>query len=125
MAPTNRPRDPSPNRGEFTRLLQDLAAGKDEAYASLLSLVYDDLKMCARNYMRKERGTHTMQATALVHEAYIRLVEQRVKPVNRDQFVAIASSAMRRILVDHARRRMSAKRAHSSVPFDDDILPLS
>jgi RNA polymerase sigma factor (TIGR02999 family) len=52
-------------------------------------------------------------------------VEQRKKPVNRNHFVAIASSAMRRILVDHARRRMSAKRAHSSVLFDDDILPLS
>jgi len=75
--------------------------------------------------MRRERGTHTLQATALVHEAYIRLLEQRVKPVNRVQFMAIASSAMRRVLVDYARRRTSAKRSHNSVPFDDDILPLS
>ena len=125
MAPTNRARGPSPNRGEVTRLLHDLAAGNDQAYQPLFNLVYADMKKSARNYMRKERGTHTLQATALVHEAYIRLVEQRVKPVNRDQFLAIAASVMRRILVDHARRRMSAKRAHSSVPFDDDILPLS
>jgi len=125
MAPTNRPRGPSPDRREVTRLLEDLAAGNDKAHAALFSLVYNDLKTCARNYMRKERGTHTLLATALVHEAYIRLVEQRVKPVNRDHFVAIAASAMRRVLVDHARRRMSAKRAHSRVPFDDDILPLS
>ncbi len=125
MAPPIRPRVPPPRRDEVTRLLQDLAAGHEEAYAPLLSLLYDDLKNCARKFMRKERGTHTLQATALVHEAYLRLVKQRVKPVNRDQFLAIAASAMRRILVDHARRRMSHKRGHSSVPFDEDILPLS
>jgi RNA polymerase sigma factor (TIGR02999 family) len=125
MTPTNRPRNPSPTRGEVTRLLQDVAVGDEKAYSLLLSLVYDDLKMSARAFMRKERGTHTLQATALVHEAYMRLVEQRIKPVNRDQFLAIAATAMRRILVDHARRRISAKRAHSSVAFEEDMLPFS
>lgn len=125
MAPTNLPGSPSPNQREITRLLEDLAGGNDKAYASLFSLVYDDLKTCARNYMRKERSTHTLQATALVHEAYIRLLGQRVKPANRSHFLAIAATAMRRILVDHARRRISVKRTHSSEPFEDDILPLS
>jgi RNA polymerase sigma-70 factor, ECF subfamily len=106
-------------------LLKKFAVGNTQASKQLFALVYDDLKKCARNYMRKERGTHTLQATALVHEAYIRLVEQQKKPVNRDEFLAFAATVMRHILVDHARRRLAFKRDHSKVPLEDDILPLS
>ena len=111
MTPTNRPRGPSPNRREVTRLLEDLAAGNDKAYEALFRLVYSDLKACARRYMRRERGTHTLQATALVHEAYIRLVDHSgQKWESYPHFLAVAATAMRQILVDYAKRKHAGKR---------------
>ena len=103
--------------GDVTRLLNDLSAGRTDAMAELLPLVYADLRQRARRYMRHERGGHTLQPTALVHEAYLRLVDQRaVSWQNRSHFLAIASSAMRRVLVDHARTHSRAKRGGGHVP---------
>lgn len=77
----------------------------------LLPLVYDELRLLARAYMRRERPGHTLQPTALVHEAYLRLIEQRVVTCeNRAQFLALAATMMRRILVNHAHARGAAKR---------------
>lgn len=96
---------------EVTRLLLALQDGQDGAADQLVPLVYAELHDLAVHYMRSERGEHTLQPTALVHEAYLRLVDQRnVSWQNRSHFFGIAAQAMRRILVDHARRRRAAKR---------------
>lgn len=101
---------PSPE-GAVTRLLNDLSAGRGEAMSELVPLVYADLRQRARRYMRRERPGHTLQPTALVHEAFLKLVDQRaVNWQNRLHFFAVASSAMRRILVDHARTQRRLKR---------------
>jgi RNA polymerase sigma factor (TIGR02999 family) len=110
--------------GDVTRLLNDLSAGRPDAMAELLPLVYADLRQRARRYMRQERGGHTLQPTALVHEAFLRLVDQRaVSWQNRSHFLAIASNAMRRVLVDHARTHSRAKRGGGQVvePIDDEV----
>jgi RNA polymerase sigma factor (TIGR02999 family) len=97
--------------GEVTRLLDDVSAGRSEALSELLAYVYGELRRRAASYLRRERAGHTLQPTALVHEAWIRLVDQReVRWQNRAHFFAIAAQAMRRILVDHARSRHRAKR---------------
>lgn len=102
--------DQSP-RSEVTRLLADLEAGRAGAESQLLPLVYDELRRVASGYMRRERPGHTLQATALVHEAYIQLVDQtRVTWRNRTHFFAVAAQLMRRILVDHARSHNAQKR---------------
>lgn len=95
---------------EVTRLLE--AAGSDgDAAGQLLPLVYDDLRVAAARHMRHERSDHTLDATALVHEAYLRLVGNRKLPwANRAHFYAAAAEAMRRILLDHARGRGRQKR---------------
>ena len=111
-----------PADGTVTRLLNDLSAGRTEAMAELLPLVYADLRQRARRYMRQERSCHTLQPTALVHEAFLRLVDQRsVRWQNRSHFLAIASTAMRRILVDYARTHSRAKRGsgYAVEPLDD------
>lgn len=100
--------EPSP--GEITRLLNELRSGNREAEAHLMPLVYDELRRRAAYYMRGERTDHTLQPTALVHEVYLRLVEQREVPQNRAHFLAVAAHLMRRILVDHARARKAEKR---------------
>jgi RNA polymerase sigma factor (TIGR02999 family) len=101
----------SPAAHEVTRLLLDLQRGDAEASGQLVPLVYAELHGLAVHYMRNERGDHTLQPTALVHEAYLRLVDQRaVSWQNRSHFFGIASQAMRRILVDHARRKRASKR---------------
>ena len=90
--------------GEVTRLLGEINRGERNALDQLLPLVYDELHRLARAYFRRERGEHTLQPTALVHEAYLRLADQR-KPIgNRGHFFALASPQMRRILLDYARR---------------------
>ena len=82
-----------------------------EAVDELLPLVYDELRLLARAYMRRERTPHTLQPTALVHEAYVRLIEQRaITCQNRAHFLALAATMMRRILVNHAHARGAAKR---------------
>jgi RNA polymerase sigma factor (TIGR02999 family) len=96
---------------EVTRLLVDWSDGDEAALERLMPLVYDELRRLARHYMRRERPGHTIQPTALVNEAYLRLVEQKnVLWQNRAHFYGIAAHIMRRILVDHARTRLRAKR---------------
>jgi RNA polymerase sigma factor (TIGR02999 family) len=98
-------------KSEVTRLLADLEAGQPGAETELLPLVYAELRRVAAGYMRRERPGHTLQATALVHEAYIQLVDQtRVTWRNRAHFFAVAAQIMRRILVDHARAHRAQKR---------------
>ncbi|MEX2271798.1 MAG: sigma-70 family RNA polymerase sigma factor [Vicinamibacterales bacterium] len=99
------------DRGPVTRLLGDLRQGRREAVDEVLPLVYAELRAIAARYMRQERAGHTLQATVLVHDAFLKLVDQtRVNWQDRAHFFAVASQAMRRILVDHARARDAAKR---------------
>ncbi len=96
---------------DVTQLLHRCRAGEDDALEQLLPLVYDELHRIAEQRMRAERGDHTLQATALVHEAWLKLVDQREQNWNdRGHFLAIAATAMRRILVNHAHARRAAKR---------------
>jgi RNA polymerase sigma-70 factor, ECF subfamily len=96
--------------GEVTRLLGEIGNGRKEAINDLLPLVYDELHRLARGYFRRERGEHTLQPTALVHEAYIRLVDQRAPLESRGHFLALAATQMRRILLDYARKHHAARR---------------
>ena len=96
---------------DVTTLLGELAQGKQEAADQLIPLVYDELRRLADRYMRRERESHTLQTTALVHEAYLKLVEQRaVNWQSRAHFFGIAAQIMRRVLIDHARGRLRDKR---------------
>src|SRR5436309_11840080 len=95
---------------EVTGLLVAWSEGDSLAYEKLVPLVYAQLHQLAHRYMSRERPGHTLQTTALVGEAYLRLVDQRVKWENRAHFFAIAAELMRRILVDHARKHSYAKR---------------
>ena len=99
-----------PDRSEITRLLEDWSHGDRAALDQLWPLVYPELHRLARNYMRRERPDHTLQTTALVHEAYMRLVGQPARSESRAHFFAAAAQVMRHILVDHARGRQRAKR---------------
>ncbi len=105
-------RAPSPDlRRTVTCILSDLQAGHGEASDQLLPLVYDQLRAIAQQRMNEERAGHTLQATALVHEAYLRLIgDEHVAWSDRSHFYAAAVEAMRRILIDHARRRGAVKR---------------
>jgi RNA polymerase sigma factor (TIGR02999 family) len=94
----------------FTQLLTDWRAGQPQALDRLTPLVYDELRRLARGYMRAERGSHTLQATAVVHEAFLRLVQANVALQDRGHFFALASRLMRRVLVDHAKSRSRVKR---------------
>lgn len=98
------------NPTEVTLLLRRMHAGEDGAADRLFPLVYDELRGLARGYMRRERDGHTLQPTALVHEAYGRLVDQQTPWENRSHFMAIAATAMRRVLLDYARKQQAAKR---------------
>jgi len=101
--------DPSP--GQATQLLIDLSGGDTAALEKLTPLIYDELHRLAHRFLRRERGGHTLQTTALVNEAYLRLVDQRnLRWQNRAHFFGIAAQLMRRILIDYARRRQYAKR---------------
>src|ERR1700674_2499870 len=96
--------------GEVTRLLGEIGRGRREAVNDLLPLVYDELHRLARGYFRRERGEHTLQPTALVHEAYIRLVDQKAPIESRGHFLAVAATQMRRILLDYARKHHAERR---------------
>jgi RNA polymerase sigma-70 factor, ECF subfamily len=98
------------DQGEVTRLLGELERGDKDAANHILPLVYDELHRMARSYFRRERGEHTLQPTALVHEAYIRLVDQRAPLESRGHFMALAATQMRRILLDYARKHQAARR---------------
>jgi RNA polymerase sigma factor (TIGR02999 family) len=109
--------------GEVTQLLLRWRAGDEAALASLMPLVYDELRALALRHMRRERGPHTLQRTALVHEAFLRMVDQtQADWRSRSQFLSVASQMMRRILVDHARRRSAAKRGAGATPVDIDAV---
>jgi RNA polymerase sigma-70 factor, ECF subfamily len=110
--------------GRVTGLLRAWGAGDADARDALMPLVYQELRRRAALYLRRERADHTLQPTALVHEAYLRLAgQERVAWQNRAHFFGIAASMMRRILVDHARERHRAKRPNAAVRvmLDDRI----
>lgn len=99
------------NTPDITQLLQEWSDGRREALDAIVPLVYDELRRQAHHYLLRERREHTLQTTALVNEAYLKLVEQnRVVWQNRAHFFAIAANLMRRILVDYARTKHRAKR---------------
>ena len=98
----------------ITQLLIDWGQGDQAALEKLMPLVYSELRRLAGNYLRRERAEHTLQPTALVNEAYLKLIDQRnAKWQNRAHFFAISAKLMRRILVDHARQRQAVKRGGS------------
>jgi RNA polymerase sigma factor (TIGR02999 family) len=103
--------DPSRSLHEITQLLAEWSDGNQTALDKLYPLVYDELHRMARRYMNREHQGHTLQTTALINEAYVRLVDQKhVHWANRAHFFAISAQIMRRILIDHARRHAYAKR---------------
>src|SRR6185503_13748896 len=114
----------APTAPEVTRLLLRWTEGDQNALNDLLPLVYDELRRLARSYLQRERPGHTLQSTALVHEAYMRLVDQDVAWQNRAHFFGIAAQMMRRILVDHARTKNAAKRGDGAcmVTLDEGLL---
>src|ERR1700732_4577394 len=103
-----------------TRLLLEWSNGDENALNALMPLVYDELRRLARGYMHRERTGHTLQTTGLVHEAYLRLVDQRTPWRNRAHFFGIAAQMMRRILVDHAKANQSVKRGAGLLRLDLD-----
>ncbi|SPF40420.1 RNA polymerase, sigma-24 subunit, ECF subfamily [Candidatus Sulfopaludibacter sp. SbA4] len=113
--------DTTPSAGLVTQLLHASSQGNRAAEDELIPLVYAELRRLAASYMRLERPDHTLQPTALVHEAYLRLVGQESSWQNRTHFLGVAAQQMRRILVDHARKHKAAKRAgkESRVSFED------
>jgi RNA polymerase sigma factor (TIGR02999 family) len=107
---------------DTTRILNKIGAGDASAADRLLPLVYEELRRLAAHYMLQERPGHTLQPTALVNEAYLRLVDQsRVSWRNREQFFAVAAEMIRRILVDHARKKSAAKRGGGAPHFPLDL----
>jgi RNA polymerase sigma factor (TIGR02999 family) len=110
----------------ITRLLRAWSGGDAAASERLLALVYGDLKQRARRQLRRERAGHTLQPTALVHEAYLRLLGQaEVDWRNRAQFLGVAAVMMRRVLIDHARAQTAAKRggAWTRVTLNEEVAP--
>jgi RNA polymerase sigma factor (TIGR02999 family) len=108
----------------ITHLLKEWSAGDRRALDKLTPLVYEELRHQAARYLRRERPNHTLQTTALIHEAYLRLIDARdVQWQSRAHFFAIAANLMRRILVDHARRRDAEKRSgtHIRLPLDEAL----
>lgn len=113
-------------RQQATRLLVEWSEGDSEAANRLIPLVYDELRQLARSYLRRERPDHTLQATGLVHEAYLRLIDQTVTTwQNRAHFLGVAAQVMRRILVDHARRHRAEKRGGDweKLEYNDEHAP--
>jgi RNA polymerase sigma-70 factor, ECF subfamily len=109
-------------RAEVTQLLQQWSNGQEQALDRLVPQIHGELRKLAASYLRRERPDHTLQPTALVNEAFLKLVDQReAKWQNRAHFFGIAAQAMRRILVDHARSHAAGKRggAFRKVPLDD------
>ena len=106
----------TPSPSEVTRIFLSWRQGDEGALNALLPLVYDEMRRLAGSYLRNEGAGHTLQPTALAHEAYLRLLDQRqVSWQNRAHFMGLAAQAMRRILVDHARRRDAQKRGGGAV----------
>jgi RNA polymerase sigma factor (TIGR02999 family) len=121
------PAEMESSRSEVTRLLKDWSDGRQEVLDRLLPQIYAELRRLASGYLRRERPDHTLQATALVHEAFIKLVDQRaVRWQNRAHFFGIAAQAMRRILVDHARAHTAEKRGSGerAVSLDEAVVTI-
>jgi len=111
---------------EVTRILEEAGQGNPHAAAALLPLVYEELRKLAAHRMTAERSGHTLQATALVHEAYIRLVGDRDYPwANRAQFFVAAAEAMRRILIEHARAQKGPRRGGGLRKWPLDVVDLA
>jgi RNA polymerase sigma-70 factor (ECF subfamily) len=107
---------------EVSRLLTEWANGNQQALDDLTPLVYRELRQLAAGYLRKERPDHTLQPTALVHEAYLRLVDQKNPSwEGRSHFFGVAARLMRQILVDHARRRQAGRRAGRKVSLEEAV----
>ena len=120
--------EPATTGTAVTRLLHEASHGNVEALNEVFPLVYDELRAIARRRLRRERSGHTLNTTALVHEAYLKLVDQdRVEWRGRDHFYAVASQAMRRILINHAEARRAAKRGGGAahVELDEAVVPLT
>jgi RNA polymerase sigma-70 factor (ECF subfamily) len=117
---------PDPTAGELTALLREMGGdpGNNDVVAEALPRLYADLRRLAASYLRRERVNHTLQPTALVHEAYMKMADQsRVHWRNRSHFMGVAAQLMRRILVDHARSQQADKRGggETRVPLDENI----
>jgi RNA polymerase sigma factor (TIGR02999 family) len=113
---------------KITRMLRDWSDGNHEVLEELMPLVYDELHKQARRYLRRERPNHTLQTTALINEAYLKLIDQRdVNWQSRTHFFAIAANLMRRILVDHARTKHCEKRggAGENLPLEEAMMVVS
>ncbi len=116
----------SPGSQQITELLDRWTRGDNAALEELVPLVYQDLRRVARRSLAGQRVDHTLQSTALVHEAYLRLAgRDRAHWQNRQHFFAVAAQAMRRILVDHARKHRAAKRELDLVALDDALRALA
>lgn len=110
---------------EVTQILHEWSGGASDAPARLMPLVYNELRRQARGYLSRERGEHTLQPTALVHEAYLRLVDQtRVDWKNRAHFYGTAANMMRRVLIDHARGHVADKRGGGAIRLSIDDLQI-
>ncbi len=115
----------TPSPSNVTQMLHDWSDGDQEVLDKLIPIVYEELRRQAARYLRRERPGHTLQTTALIHEAYLRLIDQKnVRWQNRAHFYAISAQLMRRILVDHARSRQAAKRGGSDIklPLEEAII---
>ena len=113
----------APSAATVARLLDEVGAGRPEALDALFPLVYDELRSLAVAQLRRERPDHTLQPTALVHEAYLRLAGQTTSLQGRAHFMSVAALVMRRILTDHARRRQATKRDGGVAVTLDDAYP--
>ena len=115
-------------RHSITQMLQEWSEGNAQALDELMPLVYDELHRQASRYLRRERRDHTLQTTALIHEAYLKLIDQRdVRWESRTHFFAIAAQAMRRILVDYARAKHRGKRGgdDATISLEEETILIS
>lgn len=112
---------PEPRPDSVAQLVRQWRSGQQEALDRLTPVVYDELRRLANSYLRRERPGHTLQPTALVHEAYLRLFSAEVDWADRTHFLAVAARTMRRLLLDHARRRQRVRHGggQAPVPIDD------
>ncbi len=111
---------------DVTVLLREWSGGNQQALTDLLPIIYDELRRVAHQYLHREHTDQTLQTTALVHEAYLKLIDQRsVNWQNRAHFFAIAAQAMRRILIDNARRRTAGKRGKGEKISLEDVATVS
>lgn len=125
MTSTSPSCDPPTASGDLTSALEELRAGEDGALERVVPLLYDDLRRIARQRLRAERIDHTLGTTGVVHEAYLRLLQdRRLAATDRSEFLAAASNAMRRLLVDYARTRNRQKRGGGVAPTPlEDVEP--